>query len=440
MPVARCVPAFVILAILLAACQPVSTPAPTLAPTSPPPTATTPPQPSPTAAAAPTPTPHQTSTLVQLHMLNPNEGWAVDSLGNILHTTLGLRQWQNLSPRGAKPGVGPSRVTAFFLDSQHAWALYTPQDSPPLAPIQIWRTADGGSTWAAGETIEYAVDFLGPVALQFVDPQHGWFLGQIYPGMHQVYAVLYATSDGGATWQLVSDSTPMAKPSNSLPGSYSLPYGPETFTFVNDQLGFAGDDRLYKTQDGGRSWAPLDLPAPPDAPRLTQPSRFVSPPRFATPLDGVLQVAYYEYDNIYCPPCDIAMNLPAALYLYYTHDGGQTWTPYPAPALAGNAGLIDAQNGWFLGSSDLTMASTALYLTADGGQSWTLKSKDTFLPICAHLNFVSAQTAFADNPYNQGIGRFWVDLPNQEACARPYLYQSTDGGETWSELNISPLP
>ncbi len=445
MPVVRRMTVLIILATLLAACQPVSTPTPTQPPTLPPATPTPPPSPSPTPSPAPitpadTPTPYQASTLVHLRMFNTIAGWGIDSLGNILHTTQGIDQWRNLSPRGTKPGAGPSRTTAFFLDEQHAWALYTPQDSPQVTQLEIWHTDDGGRTWAASEPIQYSMDFLGPVALQFVDPQHGWFLGQIYPGMHQVYALLYATTDGGATWQLVSDSTPMANQSNSLLGSYSLPYGTQSFTFINDQSGFAGGDQLYQTQDGGKSWLPVSLPTPPNAPRLNQVSLFVSPPQFATPQDGVLQMAQYEFDNVYCPPCDIAMNLPAALYLYYTHDGGQTWTPYSAPALAGTTGLIDAQNGWFLGSSDLTLASTALYLTADGGQTWTLKTKDSFLPICSRLQFLDSQMAFADNPYNQGMGRFWIDLPNPQSCDLPYLYQSTDGGETWNEMNLSPLP
>jgi photosystem II stability/assembly factor-like uncharacterized protein len=387
-------------------------------------------------AAQPAQSGVKTSGFVKVRFFDAAAGWGVDSLGNVLRTTKGMISWKNVSPPGAKPGVGPSEVTAFFLDPAHAWAVYRPEGGGPLNSVVVWSTADTGQTWKKSDPIQVSDEGLAPVQLFFSDETHGWFLGQIYPGMNHVFAVLYATQDGGATWTLVSDSTTGGE--KALPGSYSLPYGSDLVTFVDDRRGFAGGENLYQTTDGGATWTAAALPDPPNAPALANPFGYVAPPQFATPQDGILVHTLYLYDNVFCPPCDISDKLPAAVTVYFTHDGGETWTPVPAPDNLGQAGLADDRRGWFVGRENTGSANASIYLTNDGGQTWTLQAKDSPVPVCARLEFAG------DTIYAQSLdvhGTYPVQADSfRAAWSQPFLYESKDGGKTWAPVLTSPVP
>jgi photosystem II stability/assembly factor-like uncharacterized protein len=375
----------------------------------------------------------QTSQIVQVRFFSATEGWGVDSLGNILNTTQGMLAWKNVSPPGAKPGVGPSEVTAFFLDTTHAWAIYRLGNSGPVTEVMVWSTTDGGQNWKKADPIQISDEGLAPVQLFFVDPSHGWFLGQIYPGMNQVYTSVYATQDGGATWAKISDSTPGSD--KGLPGSYSLPYGPALFTFLDETHGFAGGQNLYQTTDGGKTWTAAALPDPPDAPTLASPVFYVSPPQFSTPQDGILTYTLFLADNVFCPPCDVSDKLPAAIYIYTTHDAGKTWNPVRAPENTGLAGLVDAQRGWFVGRQNTGALEASIYTTSDGGATWNQQAQDSPVPVCARLEYAG------DTIYAQSIGTYPIQLDTfRSVCGQPFLYESKDGGKTWNPVLTSPIP
>jgi photosystem II stability/assembly factor-like uncharacterized protein len=411
--------------------EPTAEPSPTVAPTLPP---TAAPTDTPEAAqAGPAQAGVQTSGFVRVRFFGDKLGWGVDTLGNILSTTKGMIAWKNVSPPGAKPGVGPSDVTAFFLDPRYAWATYQPQSGGPSSAITIWSTADSGATWKQAAPIASTGDSSTPVALFFTDPQHGWFLEQIYPGMNHVYAQVFATQDGGKTWTLVSDATTGSD--TALPGSYSLPYGTDVLAFVSPKTGFSGGKDLFKTTDGGQTWAAVKLPDPPNAPSVDNPDHMVSPPRFANNRDGILVYTLYAYDKVFCPPCDTSDQLPDATYLYITHDGGETWTPVPAPEKTGKAVLVDAQNGWFAGRSDMAAGSASIYVTSDGGKTWNGQLKDSPIPICAQLEPASPQLLYAE----KAIG-YPVQAEAFRGCDQPFLYESKDSGKSWKPVVTSPIP
>lgn len=417
-------------AVELQAQLPTDTAVPTVVPTEPAPTEAVP---TAVPATATTQAGVQTSQIVQVRFFSATEGWGVDSLGNVLNTTQGTLAWKNVSPPGAKPGVGPSKVTVFFLDTAHAWAIYRMGSGGPITEVVVWSTSDGGKTWKKADPINVSDEGLVPVQIFFVDSNHGWFLGQIYPGMNQVYTALYATQDGGATWTEISTSTPGSE--KGLPGSYSLPYGSTLFTFVDTTHGFAGGQNLYQTTDGGATWTAAALPDPPDAPPLATPVFYVSPPQFSTPQDGILTYTLFLADNVFCPPCDVSDKLPAAIYIYTTHDAGQTWTPARAPENTGVAGLVDAQRGWFVGRQNTGALEASIYTTSDGGATWNQQAQDSPVPVCAQLEYAG------DTIYAQSIGTYPIQLDTfQQACSQPFLYESKDGGNTWSPVLTSPIP
>ena len=103
---------------------------------------------------------------------------------------------------------------------------------------QLWHSSDGGGHWTAYPTPPGSRD------LDFVDPLHGWLIGGDTANSDQPKRI-YATTDGGATWQM-----------QAYPGDSSA-YGPEfeQIVFVDDQHGWVtGEDVLLRTTNGGATW------------------------------------------------------------------------------------------------------------------------------------------------------------------------------------------
>ena len=79
-----------------------------------------------------------------------------------------------------------------FVDPQHGWMIGQPLISGGASTVLL-ATGDGGQTWAkAGDD---AFDGIFLTAVDFVDAQHGWVAGD----------GIFATGDGGATWTKVVD-------------------------------------------------------------------------------------------------------------------------------------------------------------------------------------------------------------------------------------------
>lgn len=401
-----------------------STPMPTTQPTL---TVT----PSSTATVTSAPESLQTSTWRWIEMFDLTTGWGVASDGAVFRMTAEMEGWQQVTPPDAAIA---DQVLTSFLDPQRAWLIYHGDPIPMDGPWDVWHTVDGGQSWTQASIASPTQEGLALIEMFFVDANNGWVLGQIYPGMNQVFAVLYATSDGGDTWQLISNPmAPSGPTETNLPGSYSLPFGGQPLAFISPQVGFTGGDSLYKTEDGGITWQAQQIPAPTDPPPLEQPFAYVSPPRFSTAVSGIFQYLVFDFNQVYCPPCDIFAAPPVATYVYLTQDSGETWTPHAAPGLVGMAGMLDAETAWFLGREQPTQTGTNLYLSRDLGATWIVQSQDTILQLGTSIYFTSIETGFAFNPFlSQGFNMYQVsdrvNLAGQEA----YFYFTEDAGATWA--------
>src|SRR3972149_5431074 len=123
--------------------------------------------------------------ITSVNMLDTNRGWALGGPKgeeglHVLRTEDGGHSWQDVTPPEVLPPPDPEypwpwfEATAFFLDTEHAWAAFHLADGG--MPGTVWRTVDGGRTWDRGWGM------VGNVAahnstysvLHFVDPQHGW--------------------------------------------------------------------------------------------------------------------------------------------------------------------------------------------------------------------------------------------------------------------------
>ncbi|MDR3575874.1 MAG: hypothetical protein P4L50_18585 [Anaerolineaceae bacterium] len=379
----------------------------------------------------------QPVSLVSLKMIDDQNGWGVSSSGQILHTSDGLSDWQDMSPSelaNLQPAMQlPELPVAFFLDASHAWVTYSESNQD----LVVQQTSDAGQTWQPPTTLP-AADLSGelsPISFYFLDAQNGWLWADIHPGMMHVFPVLFQTTDGGMSWQTVYNGVPNSSPAQpTLTGSFSLSYGANVYTFLNKTTGLAGTGSLYSSLDGGKTWQTVQIQPPGGLPTFTKPFTYVTPPEFATAADGAVLVTLYEFEAVYMPPGDLFQGLPKASYLAWTHDGGKTWASSKAPALEGRLTLLDGQNGWFLGKSDPSAdAADVLYETTDGGKSWFAVDENSPVPLGSQVQFVNPSDGFAIAP-DRGAASFFGNYDSRLVQGSYYLLQTRDGGKTWTSL------
>ena len=231
------------------------------------------PQPSATQPAPVEPTPTAAAEYLSfdhIRMMDSDHGWGMNMSGRIFYTQDGGSQWQDVTP-----GDGTYLWQGFYaLDVLHAWlAEASASCDSNQCETTVWYTSDGGQNWQAGQTlcmvgncgIDYQVPaaFVTPVQLQFVDQLSGWLMVNVQHVMMQDRYRLYATDDGGETWQFVSDTA-------TGPAAYQvtgLAFSDAEYGWMSvNQIGGAEDPALnwylYYTRDAGKSWKIFNLPTP----------------------------------------------------------------------------------------------------------------------------------------------------------------------------------
>jgi hypothetical protein len=400
--------------------------------------------------------------VAQLKMFDENTGWAVYSAwapfvlplsDAVLRTMDGVETWMDVTPPIS--ATNSNIRVAYFTDANMAVAI-SDRSIPPEAPaveVVPWRSTSAGQTWQTGENIRFdqASEFT-PLQLDFIDSEHGWMLGESDSGMNNMRVHLFETQDGGMHWSIVYDTLDHITDPYTLWIKGYYPYL-ERFTFTSNTVGYFSDGRLFDSQDRGISWQSRTLIPPADLPELgCQGSNCnylssVSSPRFTSAQNGVLIQRAYLNNQIaldvfmYYPNTLNRLPLPAAQYLYFTNDGGNSWIPKPSPIRIGTIYFMDADTGWLLGKSDLNPAApTLLYQTTDAGDTWTQISTHSVLPLGSELQFVDEQTGFAYYPFR--MMDYYCDFDSRVvgAAQNPYLYVTNDGGRSWERVEPQVAP
>ena len=173
-----------------------------------------------------------------------------------LGTTSGVHRLQSgvLEPLG----LDGLSVTALTVDPKSSTTIYAQTNPTQIGPSftsSLFKTTDGGETWSAVSSILSA-------ATLAIDPQNP---STLYAGSEQ--GVL-KSANGGATWTDASSGLPGGARVMRLaidPLTPSTIYTIVSSTVPNSVVANVVGTLIFKSTNGGASWAALDTGAPPGA-------------------------------------------------------------------------------------------------------------------------------------------------------------------------------
>lgn len=246
----------------------------------------------------------------------------------------------------------------------------------------------------------------------FVDRDRGWYGN----GKGRIFR----TTDGGETWRKVLDQ----------PGTYVRALG-----FVDAKVGVMGNigpgsfpgvtdsQPLYRTVDGGESWAPVQAIAGPA-------------PKGICAID----VLHYPYVNAGVLArrtlIHAAGRVGGPAFVLRSTDEGASWTSTDLSAQTGmilDIRFLDERVGFIAGSSDADVETShaRVLKTTDGGRTWrTVYESRRPWEITWKLSFPSRRVGYVTvQSYNP-----------DKTVAQRYVAKTVDGGETWREMPVVADP
>ena len=345
----------------------------------------------------------------------------------LLHTADGGATWEQIeTPRGAS-----FRVITFV--GQHGWVLGSCSSFPPPEPaevpdcgsnrIALLHTEDGGATWGLLDNDLPARFFRD---LVFVDETRGWAIASS--------GGMFATSDGGLTWQPAIDA-----PLSSF----------EAVSFRDGLQGWAiarrgcGRDScslaLFSTADGGANWTskPIGI----DLRRGLELTLLATDQGLYLASTGVdfqvpgLAVRSVDDGASWQPMAHPTLDLRVLEFadrqvgyaiggdvLFRTDDAGRSWRrlgPAPGGTRFGAIGFRDADRGFVTGS-DCSQDQCVLKISAtkDGGQSWETV-------FSAPIGFSAFPRAFQ-----------FVDPDHGWLAVEGGFLITHNGGRTWTQQQV----
>lgn len=149
----------------------------------------------------------------------------------------GGRSWRSLERLPADS----SEILALAVDPQHEAHLYVGGRGG------LWRSLDGGTTWTPLATPRKAASAIRAIALAPSRPE------TLY--MSTDREGVFRSSDSGSSWGPVSKGLPKALSGEGVATVRNLAVHP-----LNPDVAYAATelDGLYRTTDGGGSWAPIN--------------------------------------------------------------------------------------------------------------------------------------------------------------------------------------
>jgi len=349
-----------------------------------------------------------------LDLLSAEAGWALVE-NRLLWTQDGGQSWQEITPLLS---AAAEILEVRFLDVRSGWLVQQALASDQTGELGLLRTQDGGGTWEALPLPVPAGEALAIEAahLDFIDDNTGWLAVKLKSGSSFSLGRLWATQDGGNTWEEIS--LPLGEPVKFLDAGRGWVAG-----------GPAGGE-LYRTLDGGRTWQRQEFASG----EVSLPgSRLVGLPEFVDEQDGLLLVT-------------LSGEAGSAFALYATHDGGESWSLEmrqdlePGNQPGRQLPFSVAGNGhWWAGAPE----AARLY-TANGPSERAARLTPAGLPEgVVALDFATDQAGWA--LVQEGACQGYKPPAGQHVPpgAEPFrctlnssLMRTSDGGQSWGEVTL----
>jgi photosystem II stability/assembly factor-like uncharacterized protein len=339
-----------------------------------------------------------TAQVRSMKLLTAQIGWAETS-DRLFWTANDGGEWRDITPNTASKGVISS---VFFLDTSTGWVVFVYGDRSDEAHFELASTANSGKDWSVAHLIiphlnQRQFPVSGPSRMDFVDNVHGWIDLDLESNANFRAAILLATTDGGKTWDWAPKS----------PGVAGRIY------FVDTENGWLaggpGDQKLYATYDGSKSWQEVLLKAPAEARPATDPT-YDRPPVCSDPKHCFLAVTYSGPEDS-----------PSALVLFASEDSVRTWIPSRIVS-----GLKTSSRGQIFPS---VIADSTLITASMSGHTPALVT----VPPGVHSKSANAELDVPDSPFLQ---LSFVSPDDGWILSNGKLLSTSDGGETWA--NVTP--
>lgn len=358
-------------------------------------------------------------------LVGPGIGWALLSQGTVYGPNDRLSwtnddggNWKEVTPQDPS-----SRQIAgvFFLDASRGWVLLALKREPPknnqepddfitdIRGFDLASTTDGGATWTIKhlDALAEGVGWLAASEIFFLDAAHGWMSIESPVPHWGGEGVLLATADGGNTWKGIEEV-------NGGGG-----YGPISFTDpLNGWIaGGPGGYYLYATNDGGRHWKEVPVPAPSAISGLFENvAAQYAQPRFMDSKNGFLPVKYLGEGK---SGEDVSIQS-----LFSTNDGGSTWHLESWSNLDQAAGfpIVAVVDSTAIAPKRVDRELLTLLKLGPGGkvtETRAIESPD--LPNGAAVSKIN----FSDARHG------WASSSNG------HLLSTADGGNTWKDITPS---
>ncbi|RKU25459.1 hypothetical protein C6499_14840 [Candidatus Poribacteria bacterium] len=303
-------------------------------------------------------------------------GWIVGDWGTLLKTTDGGQTFTKVdgSVFGEKSLKG-----IHFVDQNYGWIITynTPTSTTAENAGYIYQTIDGGDTWEEQFSTEAAL-----FNLHFIDRQTGWVVGD--------RRSVFATTDGGETWQFVTDGSNQRHKTSYGQPEYLGKEPLHTFTlydieFTDAQNGWIVGDLgvILHTASGGRGkW-----------------KHQRGGPRYHNSADAVLLGVDFVSKQL-------GWVVGENGTILHTRNGGVTWESQSSPShLLVGVCAISPEEGYVVGDRG------AILRTEDGGTVWSAQDSRTTECFGA-VHFVSPQKGWA-------------------VAEAGVVLQTTNGGAVW---------
>ena len=257
--------------------------------------------------------------LGKVSFLDGTNGWGIRNHG-LWKTENGGRSWtpQRSAPADAL-NVQGTMYEVQFTSSNTGWLLESGD---------LLRTRDGGSSWQKLDLGKVTLD-----SCRFIDDKIGWCVGQrLFSDTAEEgrkwQGLVYATRDGGDTWDLQFS----APPDDLYSGFRSV------YPVSARVVWAAGRDIIY-TNDGGKTWKQK---------HITKRDEL---------LGRIVRVEFLDAKTGW-----MTTN-PGGLYLL-TSDGGKSWQLRSGPHEEGFYDLV------YTSPTEAYVAGVGVYRSSDGGLSW----------------------------------------------------------------------